>query len=93
MSHCAKRGFMANTNAQILVRPALPLQDKHRHKCFAGYGSGCSAPNRTLGAGPAKHLSTRTTLLTLRSLLMCLTLGMLVSAFLEGPDRPIVDKL
>lgn len=84
---------MANTNAQILVRPALPLQDKHRHKCFAGYGSGCSAPNRTLGASPTKHLFTRTTLLTLRSLLMCLTLGMLVSAFLEGPDRPIVDKL
>ncbi|KFR17170.1 hypothetical protein N306_06149, partial [Opisthocomus hoazin] len=75
------------------VRLALPLQDKHGHKCFAGYGSGCSAPNRTSGADPAKHLSTRTTLLTLRSLLMCLTLGMLVSAFLEGPDRPIVYKL
>lgn len=85
--------FMANTNAQILARPALPLQDKHGCKCFAGYGSGCSAPNRTLGAGPAKHLPTRTTLLTLRTLLMCLTLGMLVSAFLEGPDRPIVYKL
>ncbi|KFM02283.1 hypothetical protein AS27_03057, partial [Aptenodytes forsteri] len=75
------------------VRLALPLQDKHGCKCFAGYGSGCSAPNRTLGADPAKHLSTRTPLLTLRSLLMCLTLGMLVSAFLEGPDRPIVYKL
>ncbi|KFQ95435.1 hypothetical protein Y956_16094, partial [Nipponia nippon] len=75
------------------LRLALPLQDKHGRKCFAGYGSGCSAPNRTLGADPTKHLSTRTTLLTLRSLLMCLTLGMLISAFLEGPDRPIVYKL
>lgn len=84
---------MVNTNAQILVRPALPLQDKRGPKCFAGYGSGCSAPNRTSGAGPAKHLPTRTTLLTWRSLLMCSTLGMLVSAFLEGPDRPIVYKL
>ncbi|KFV83234.1 hypothetical protein N308_12931, partial [Struthio camelus australis] len=71
-------------------RLALPLQDKRGRKCFAGYRSGCSAPNRTSGADPAKHLPTRTMLLTLRSLLMCLTLGMLISAFLEGPDRPIV---
>lgn len=84
---------MVNANAQMLARLALPLQDKHGRKCFAGYRSGCSAPNRTLGADPAKHLPTRTMLLNLRSLLMCLTLGMLVSAFLEGPDRPIVYKL
>ncbi|KFU86720.1 hypothetical protein M959_07700, partial [Chaetura pelagica] len=75
------------------VRTGSSTSDKHGRKCFAGYGSGCSAPNRALGADPAKHLSTRTALLTLRSLLMCLTLGMLVSAFLEGPDRPIVYKL
>ncbi|KFP82780.1 hypothetical protein N311_11586, partial [Apaloderma vittatum] len=71
------------------VRLALPLQDKRGRKCFPGYGSGCSAPNGTSGADPAKHLPTRTTLLTLGSLLMCLTLGVLLSAFLEGPDRPI----
>ncbi|KFP53451.1 hypothetical protein N323_11466, partial [Cathartes aura] len=76
------------------VRLALPLQDKHGRKCFAGYGSGCSAPNRTLGADPAKHLLTHTNnTADFKTLLMCLTLGMLVSAFLEGPDRPIVYKL
>ncbi|KFW85276.1 hypothetical protein N305_01986, partial [Manacus vitellinus] len=75
------------------IRLVLPLQDKVVCKCFSGYGSGCSAPNKTLGADPAKHLSMRTTVLTSVSLLMCLTLGMLISAFLEGPDRPIAYKL
>ncbi|KFQ21721.1 hypothetical protein N331_01263, partial [Merops nubicus] len=74
-------------------RLALPLQDKRGPKCFAGYGSGCSAPNRISGADPAKHLPTPPTRLPLGSLLMCLALGMLVSAFLEGPNRPIVSKL
>ncbi|KFV62165.1 hypothetical protein N307_01340, partial [Dryobates pubescens] len=74
-------------------RLALPLQDKPGPKCFAGDGSGCSAPNRTSGADPAKHLPTRTRVLTFGSVLMCLPLGMLISAFLEGADRPVLCNL